>query len=124
MRVKEIHWVFLAVLAVMLSVGCTGKEGLQDKSSLCTPAKAVGRETARQMVLAMPEVKALELAVIENNGIGIAVHAGDTPVEHSGNGCRYWDVSVYEDYHDHHPRYETFLVRTDGEEILPLNFMD
>jgi len=124
MRVRGIYWIFLAVLAVMLSVGCVGEGGLLGKSTVRTKAKAVDRETARQMILAMPEVKALEPMVIANNGIGLAVHVSETPKKHTENGHRYWEVSVYENYPDHHPRYKTFLVRTDGEEILLLDFMD
>ena len=60
------------MLAVMLPVGCVDEKDLRDKSTPCPKAKTVDRETALQMVLAMPEVKALELAFIENNGIGIS----------------------------------------------------
>ncbi len=93
-----------AVLVAILSAGCA-KE------------KAIDREAALKMVLEMPEVKALEQGAIENGGIGIAAYAEESP-------NRYWEVSVYQNYHDHHPRYETFLVRTDGAEILRLKFLD
>jgi len=125
------HAVALVGFAVVLTLylmfmipGFTEKENVQGKSVPCATEKSIDMETARQMVLAMPDVKALEPAVVENGGIGIAVHVGETPMEHCGNGQRYWEVSVYENYHDRHPRYKTFLVRTDGEEIMTRNFMD
>jgi hypothetical protein len=84
--------------------------------------KIIDRETARAGIGAIPAIKAADGAVVENGGFGIEVYVDDRPREHFKR--RYREVSVYEIYHDHHPRLVTFLVSMDGKEILILNLSD
>lgn len=83
---------------------------------------AVDRETARETIQRLPKIQAMEKPVIENGGLGVVVYPSEQPVRHLNRD--YWEVHVHQNYPDRHPRIETFLVRTDGDEILILNPLD
>ena len=91
----------------------------------CARKSPISADTAIRMVTAIPEVVDW-CGLVERNGnrtvIGVS-QAGPT-LAIPGNPASYWTVYSHEVMSTHFPRFETFLVREDGHEILVHNFAD
>ena len=86
------------------------------------PAPAtISAEQATEIVEKLPEIKAWS-AYIKRTTHGKVTSAlmvmPEEPETVEGKRLRYWSVGFYENQPDHYHRWDTFLVRVDGKEIL------
>jgi hypothetical protein len=86
------------------------------------PAPAtISSDQATEIIWKLPEVKAWSAYILrttqEKVHPALMVEPGE-PVRVEGRRSRYWSVGFYEDQPDHTHRWDTFLVRVDGKEIL------
>ena len=82
--------------------------------------KSITKRQAENLVWKLPEVKAWVAYVkrISKGKSNGATHDWETTAQRADNGHSYWSVDVAEDDAEHMVTWTTFLVRTDGKEIL------
>ena len=81
--------------------------------------KPLGKNGAEKIVWQLPEVKAWAQAVEKQSrgtNHGASMVDGDKP--ETIDGKRFWSVTCFVDFPDHVRRWHTFMIRTDGKEIL------
>jgi hypothetical protein len=88
-------------------------------ASFAANEKPLGKDGAEKIVWQLPEVKAWAQAVEkQSKGAthGASMVDGDQPETIAGR--QFWSVTCFVDFPDHVRRWHTFMIRTDGKEIL------
>lgn len=88
-------------------------------SALAVSEKPLGKDGAEKIVWQLPEVKAWAQAVEKHSKgatHGASMVDGDQP--ETIDGKQFWSVTCFVDLPDHIKRWHTFMIRTDGKEIL------
>jgi hypothetical protein len=104
--------VFVLVLGTAAGLPAAGQGRRGPRASLTSDA-------AVNAVARLPEVKAWGKFILESTGgkvHGALMVMPEEPVVEEGK--RYWSVEYLEDQPDHMHRWQTFLIRLDGKEIL------
>jgi hypothetical protein len=84
-----------------------------------TPTTSITREQAIAQVAELPEIDAWQAYVNQRTAgkvLTSLIVNPETPKTYAGQ--EYWSVSFYERQATHDSRWQTFLVRVDGQEIL------
>jgi hypothetical protein len=102
-------------LGMLLSGWCL----LWAATTFAANEKPLGKDGAEKIVWQLPEVKAWAQAVEkQSKGAthGASMIDGDKP--ETIDGKQFWSVTCFVDFSDHVRRWHTFMIRTDGKEIL------